>query len=338
MADSPEPPRLLDRVRHAARTRHYSRRTEDVYVDWIRRYILFHNKRHPSAMGADEINAFLTYLAVERNVSASTQGQALSAILFLYRRVLQEEIADLGDIVRASKPRRIPVVLTPDEVRRLIAAMKGTPRLVAALLYGSGIRLMESLRLRVQDLDFARCEILVRDGKGAKDRRTMLPAVIAESLRSHLLSVKALHEVDLDDGFGRVYLPHALAVKYPAADRQWRWQYVFPAPRRSVDPRTGIERRHHLDESAIQRPVTRAVKAAKIEKPANCHTLRHSFATHLLESGYDIRTVQELLGHADVATTMIYTHVLNRSGAKGVKSPADALGLGAGGWGGDEGP
>jgi len=329
MADSPQPPRLLDRVRHAARARHYSRRTEEVYVDWIRRFILFHNKRHPSAMGAEDINAFLTYLAVERNVSSSTQGQALSAILFLYKRVLHEEIADLGDVVRASKPRRIPVVLTPDEVRRLLTPMKRNPRLVAALLYGSGIRLMEGLRLRVQDIDFARCEILVRDGKGAKDRRTMLPAVIVEPLRTHLEAVKELHRSDLGEGFGRVYLPHALAVKYPSADSQWRWQYVFPAARRTVDPRTGLERRHHLDESVIQRAVTRAVREAGIEKSAGCHTLRHSFATHLLESGYDIRTVQELLGHADVATTMIYTHVLNRSGTKGVKSPADALGFDA---------
>ena len=321
-----DPPKLLDRVRMAVRARHYSLRTEDAYAGWIKRYILFHNKKHPSAMGAEEINAFLTHLAVEGNVSASTQNQALSAILFLYREVLNENVGWIGEIVRAARPRRLPVVFTREEVGRILTRMQGEQRLVGELLYGSGMRVLEAVRLRVKDLEFRRGEILVRDGKGRKDRVTMLARSLGDSLQAHLVGVRELHEHDLAAGAGAVFLPDALGRKYPNAVRQWGWQYVFPARRISVDPRSGERRRHHLDERLVQRAFSGAQKAAGVDKSGTVHSLRHSFATHLLEDGYDIRTIQELLGHADVKTTMIYTHVLNRSGGRGVRSPLDALG------------
>jgi integron integrase len=320
-----EGPRLLDRMRGVLRARHYSLRTEDSYVQWAKRFILFHGKKHPSAMGADEINGYLTHLAVERHVSASTQGQALAAILFLYRDVLGEEIPWLTDLVRAPRRDRAPVVLTRDEVRRLLGEMRGTSQLVARLLYGTGMRLLEGLRLRVKDLDFETGELVVRAGKGNKDRTTPLPRVLTVALRRHLENVRELHDRDVAEGFGRVWMPDALEVKYPKANASWSWQWVFPAARRSTDPRSGAERRHHLGEQVIQRAVQEAVRRSGIEKAATPHTLRHSFATHLLESGHDIRTVQELMGHADVKTTMIYTHVLGL-GASGVRSPLDTLG------------
>lgn len=318
-------PRLLDRLRAAIRARHYSLRTEEAYVAWVRRYVLFHGKRHPDEMGEAEINAFLTDLAVKKKVSASTQNQALSALLFLYRDVLGKSVASLGDVVRARRPERLPVVLTPAEVKAVLSRLDGAPRLVATLLYGSGLRLMEALRLRVKDVDFALNQLLVRDGKGQKDRRTMLPASLAETLRQHLVEVKSLHDTDLRSGLGETWLPEALTRKYPAASRQWAWQYVFPAPGLSDDPRAGRTGRHHLHETTIQKAVKEAVRKAGLPKPVSCHTFRHSFATHLLEGGYDIRTIQELLGHRDVGTTMIYTHVLNQAGGRGVRSPLDAL-------------
>jgi integron integrase len=321
-----EPPRLLDRVRAAIRARHYSIRTEDAYVQWIRRYILFHNKKHPSAMGAEEINEFLTALAVRDNVAASTQGQALSAILFLYKHVLHEEISWMKDLVRASKPRRLPVVFTRSEVVSILGRMSGTERLIAELLYGTGMRVIEAVRLRVKDLEFERNEVLIRDGKGAKDRVTMLPRSLAAALQEHLRTVRKLHDEDLEFGFGAVHMPHALARKYPRGARQWGWQYVFPARRLSLDPRSGETRRHHFEERLVQSAFGRALEAARIDKRSGIHSLRHSFATHLLEDGYDIRTIQELLGHSDVKTTMIYTHVLNQAGSRGVRSPLDALG------------
>ena len=321
--DPPEPP-LLDHVREVIRLRHYSIRTEQAYLQWISRFILFHHKRHPRDMGASEVTAFLSDLAVRRNVAASTQNQALHAILFLYRSVLQIKLPWLDEIQRAKKPQHLPVVFTREEVRALLAQMQGTLWLMAMLTYGCGFRLLECLRLRVKDLDFQYRQILVRDAKGQKDRVTVLPGSLIEPLRTHLSRVRSLHEADLRDGFGRVHLPHALASKYPNADREWAWQYVFPSSRRSIDPRSGIERRHHAPEDALQRAVKQAIRRAGIVKPGSVHTLRHSFATHLLESGYDIRTVQELLGHADVKTTMIYTHVLNRGG-RGVVSPADLV-------------
>ncbi|MBP5987938.1 MAG: integron integrase [Azonexus sp.] len=317
-----QPPKLLDRVRERIRFKHYSIRTEDSYVQWIRRFILFHGKRHPSEMGAVEVEAFLTHLAVEGNVAASTQNQARSALLFLYKDVLGSELPWLNNVEQAKKPRRLPVVLTEDEVRDLLANLEGVHWLVAGLLYGSGLRLMEALRLRVQDVDFKRREILVRNGKGFKDRVTMLPDKLAARLQSHLATVKLLHEKDLAEGYGEVHLPYALDRKYPNAGTSWGWQYVFPSGNRSVDPRTGKTRRHHVDEQTIQRAVKQAVRTAGLVKPATPHTLRHSFATHLLQKGQDIRTVQELLGHEDVQTTMIYTHVLNRGG-RGVTSPLD---------------
>ena len=319
-----EEPRLLDRMRAVLRTRHYSIRTEDAYVQWAKRFILFHGKRHPSAMGPEEINAFLAHLAVERNVSASTQSQALAAILFLYRDVLGDEVPWLTELVRAPRRERVPVVLTREEVRRLLGAMSGMGQLIARLLYGTGMRLLEGLRLRVKDLDFESGEVVVRSGKGNKDRTTPLPRMLCVGLQRHLEKVRALHDRDVGEGFGRVWMPDALAVKYPSASGSWSWQWVFPAGKRSIDPRSGIERRHHLGEQVIQRAMQDAVRCARIAKPATPHTLRHSFATHLLESGHDIRTVQELLGHRDVKTTMIYTHVLGL-GASGVRSPLDAL-------------
>lgn len=318
-------PRLLDRVREAVRARHYSLRTEEAYVAWTRRYVLFHNKRHPQEMGEAEVNAFLSDLAVRLHVSASTQNQATSALLFLYRRVLQKPVAALDGVVRARRPKRLPAVLTRAEVRRVLERMHGTPKIVATLLYGSGMRLLECLRLRVKDLDFAAGRIAVRDAKSHKDRVVPLPDRIRPALTRWLSQVKSRHERDLSEGFGEVWLPEALARKYPAFGKAWGWQWVFPAEGRSVDPRSQVERRHHLHESILQRAVRQAVRDLEIRKPVNCHTFRHSFATHLLEEGYDIRTIQELLGHSDVRTTMIYTHVLNRLGGRRVKSPADTL-------------
>jgi integron integrase len=302
-------------------TRHYSIRTEDAYVDWAKRFILFHQKRHPAEMGRAEIEAFLTHLAVERHVAASTQNQALSALLFLYKSVLHQEVESV-DAVRARKPKRLPTVLTKTEVLRVIHAMAGVQQLLAKLLYGSGMRALECVRLRVKDVDFAQHVLLVRDGKGEKDRITMLPENVVAPLQEHLARVQQVHAQDLANGYGAVYLPYALERKYPNASHEWGWQYVFPAHSLSVDPRTGAKRRHHLDESGLQKAVRAAARLASIDKHVTCHTFRHSFATHLLEAGYDIRTVQELLGHQDVKTTMIYTHVLNR-GAKAVRSPLD---------------
>lgn len=321
MQETP-PPKLLDQVRARLRTKHYSLRTEQSYCDWIRRYILFHGKRHPMEMGAAEVESFLSHLAVERTVASSTQNQAKSALLFLYREVLNSDLPWLDNITKAKTPQRLPVVLTRDEVTRLLTRLEGTHWLMASLLYGAGMRLMECLRLRIKDVDFARNEILIRDGKGMKDRVTMLPASVAEPLKQHLARVRALHGEDLARGFGEVFLPDALARKYPNAAKSWGWQYAFPSTVRSTDPRSGVVRRHHADEKRLQRAVKRALESADIVKPATPHTLRHSFATHLLQSGYDIRTVQELLGHSDVSTTMIYTHVLNKGG-RGVVSPLD---------------
>ncbi len=304
------------------RVKHYSMRTERCYCDWIVRFIRYHGKRHPREMAEPEVTEFLTHLARERDVASSTQNQALSALLFLYKEVLKTEIGWLDSVKRATKPKRLPVVLTKDEVHKVFAHLSGAPRLMAGLLYGSVLRLMECVRLRVKDVDFAYARITVRDGKGAKDRVTMLPVNLASKLERHLQKVKVQHDEDKEIGLGRVYLPYALARKYPHASRDWAWQWVFPSSRISPDPRSGERRRHHLDENVLQVAVKNAVRAAAIAKPATCHTLRHSFATHLLENGYDIRTVQELLGHKDVSTTMIYTHVLNRPGL-GVKSPFD---------------
>jgi integron integrase len=316
------PPKLLDQVRDKIRVKHYSIRTETQYVQWIRRFILFHGKRHPKEMGAAEAEAFLTHLAVEGSVSASTQNQALSALLFLYREVLGMELPWLDDVVRAKKPQRLPSVLNRDEVALVLERMDGTYGLMARLLYGTGMRLMECCRLRVKDIDFRQREILIRDGKGAKDRVTMLPGALIKPLHEHLEKRRRLFEDDLVKGMAEVYLPDALARKYPNAAQEWIWQYVFPSGIYSVDPRSGRERRHHIDEKLLQRAMKKAVSASGITKFATPHTLRHSFATHLLEGGYDIRTVQELLGHSDVSTTMIYTHVLNKGG-RGVVSPLD---------------
>ncbi len=322
--NSSRPPRLLDRVREANRLRHGSRSTEKSYIGWIRRFILFHGKRHPAGMGASEVAQFLSSLAVEGRVAASTQNQALSALLFLYRYVLHQELPWLDDVVRARRPKHLPIVLTRDEVRAVISKLDGTPRLMAGLLYGSGLRLLECARLRVQDIDFAMNQIIVRDGKGAKDRVTVLPIVAKEPLTRQLRKVKRQHEADLACGAGWVELPWALARKYPNAGREWPWQWAFPATRFYVDRATGQRRRHHLHESVLQRAVLDAVRRAGLGKRATPHTFRHSFATHLLEDGRDIRTVQELLGHNDVSTTMIYTHVLNR-GPAAVTSPADRV-------------
>ncbi|MGB4343750.1 MAG: integron integrase [Moraxellaceae bacterium] len=315
-------PRLLDQMRERIRVKHYSIRTEETYLHWVKRYILFHHKRHPAEMGAPEVEAFLTHLATTANVSASTQNLALSSILFLYKEVLAVDLPWLEGVTRAKKPQRLPVVMTRDEVRQVLAHMQGTHHLMASLMYGTGMRLMECVRLRVKDVDFSRREILVREGKGNKDRVTMLPDSLAAALQAHLEKVQRVHAQDCAEGCGDVYLPHALARKYPHAATDWGWQYVFPAATRSRDPRSDAVRRHHVNEQAYQRAIKSAVRDAGINKPATSHTLRHSFATHLLESGYDIRTVQELLGHEDVATTQIYTHVLNRGGLA-VRSPLD---------------
>jgi integron integrase len=315
---------LIRQLRVALRSRHYSPRTEQAYCLWVKRYVRFHRMRHPNEMGEAEINAFLTHLAVRRHVAASTQNQALAALLFLYRHVLGRSIGDLGDVVRARRPQRLPVVLTRDEVKAVLAHLDGDIVLIAGLLYGAGLRLGECLRLRVQDLDFARAEITVRDGKGGKDRRTMLPQSSVASIHDHLGHVRRLHECDLAAGWGKVALPDALERKFPNAAADWRWQWVFPQRVRWRDPATGDQGRHHLHEAVVQKALAEAVRRSGTTKRASCHTLRHSFATHLLESGYDIRTIQELLGHKDVRTTMIYTHVLNR-GALGVRSPADGL-------------
>ena len=303
---------------------HYSIRTEQAYVDWCRRFILWHGKRHPREMGAKEVEAFLTHLAIERGVSASTQSQAKAALLFLYREVLKIELPWLDEIVEAKAARRLPVVLTPREVRAVLDQLNGTMWLVASLLYGTGMRLLECLRLRVKDVDFERREIVIREGKGNKDRVTMLPENLIVPLRDQFVKAKRLHDRDLEAGFGEVHLPGALARKYPKAGKAWGWQYVFPSTVRSTDPRSASERRHHLYEQTVQRAVSIAAKRAGIAKPVSPHLMRHSFATHLLQNGYDIRTVQELLGHKDVSTTMIYTHVLNRGG-KAVVSPLDRL-------------
>lgn len=326
MADeqtTPRAPRLLEQLRGKIRAKHYSIRTEQAYLDWARRFILFHGKRHPREMGAGEVEAFLTHLAVERRVSASTQNQAKSALLFLYKDVLGIELPWLENVTQAKRGQRLPVVLTAREARVLLNELNGTMWLVASLLYGTGMRVLEGLRLRVKDIEFERREIIIRDGKGGKDRVTMLPETLIGPLKEQLAWAKRLHDEDLEAGFGDVYLPDALAVKYPKAGRAWGWQYVFPSPVRSTDPRSGVERRHHIQAESVQRAVKIAAQRAGIVKPVSPHVLRHSFATHLLQAGYDIRTVQELLGHKDVQTTMIYTHVLNRGG-KGVRSPLDA--------------
>jgi len=318
------PPKLLDQVRARIRAKHYSIRTEDQYVFWIKRFILFHGKRHPRELGAAEVEAFLSDLAVNGGVAAATQNQALSALLFLYREVLEIQLPWLDNVTRAKPSRRLPVVLTPAEVRAVLDRMDGVHGLMARLLYGTGMRLMECVRLRVKDVDFGRNEILIRDGKGAKDRVTMLPAALAGPLADHLARRRTIYEDDLRDGKAEVWLPDALARKYPQAATEWGWQFVFCSGSHSTDPRSGRVRRHHIDEKLLQRAMKKAVAAARIAKPATPHTLRHSFATHLLENGQDIRTVQELLGHSDVSTTMIYTHVLNKGG-RGVTSPLDRL-------------
>jgi integron integrase len=315
------------------RFHHYSLRTEKAYLQWIRRYLVFHRQaqrsgprsgwRHPSEMGAPEVAAFLSHLASARNVAASTQNQALNALVFLYGQVLQRPLGELGEFARVNRPPRLPEVLTQEQTRRVLAALKpGTPGLIVRLLYGAGLRLIEALRLRVKDVDFEGGRIVVREGKGDKDRVTMLPIGLKTELQSHLKRVKLLHEQDVAEGFGQVMLPHALAQKYLNAEQEWAWQWVFPSARRSKDPRTGVIRRHHANELAVQRAMKAALRLAAVNKAASCHTLRHSFATHLLENGYDIRTVQELLGHENVATTQIYTHVMQKPGI-GVRSPLD---------------
>lgn len=318
------PPKLLDQVAARIRVKHYSRRTEQAYLDWIKRYILHHGKRHPKDLGSAEVEGFLSHLAVARNVSSSTQNQAKSAILFLYKEVLGVDLPWLDNVTQAKAPKRLPVVLTRDEVNAVLTRLDGTMWLIVSLLYGSGLRVMECLRLRVKDVDLAKREILVREGKGFKDRVTMLPASLVEPLKQHLLKVRALHAEDLHTGHGEVFMPMALDKKYPNGAKDWAWQYVFPSIKLSVDPRSNKIRRHHADEKTVQRAVKKAVNLAALTKLATPHTMRHSFATHLLEGGYDIRTVQELLGHSDVATTMIYTHVLNKGG-RGVTSPLDHL-------------
>lgn len=318
-----KPVRLFDLVRREIRVRHYSIRTEEAYLGWIRRYIHYHDLTHPKSMGETEINEFLTHLALAGNVSASTQNQALSALLFLYKRVLEQPLPRLDQIVRARRNRRLPTVMTREETHAVLAQMEGVPRLATTLMYGTGMRLMECIRLRIKDVDFALNQILIRDGKGRKDRRTMLPESLREPLTMHLETVKAIFEKDRAAKVGEVYLPDALNRKFKNAGLQWGWQYLFPSRDLSTDPRSGILRRHHIHRSPVQQAVTDAARAAGVVKPVSCHTLRHSFATHLLADGYDIRTIQELLGHRDVKTTMIYTHVLNQVGGRGVLSPLD---------------
>lgn len=322
-ASAPYGRKLLDQVGDAIRVKHYSFRTEQTYKDWIVRYILFHKKRHPKDMGAEEIQAFITHLAVERHLSASSQNQALSAVMFLYRHVLHKEIELLPSLLQAEKSKTLPVVLTQAEALAVIGKMTGAPQLMTKILYGSGLRLMECLRLRVKDIDFGNRQIIVRDGKGGDDRLTPLPDSIISELKLQLKTVQIIHQKDLKDGFGEVYLPNALAQKYTAAPKEWLWQYLFPAAARSTDPVSKKIRRHHADPSALQKAIRAASKLAKVDKLVSPHTFRHSFATHLLQNGYDIRTVQELLGHKDVKTTMIYTHVLQRGGLA-VKSPLDS--------------
>lgn len=317
-------PKLLTQLSQAIRSRHYSRKTEATYIHWIKRFIFFHHVRHPKDMAEPEINAFLTHLAVKEHVSASTQNQALCAIIFLYKYVLNRKIGDIGEVIRAKQSRYIPVVMTKDEVKAVVGNLTGDKKLMISLMYGTGLRLMECLRLRVQDIDFGRNEITVRDGKGAKDRITMLPESLKEPLRQHLVKVKSVHESDIKDGWGYVQMPYALDRKYPNAPRDWRWQWVFPQEKRWKNTKTGEQGRHHVHETLLQKAVKEAVIKAGIPKHIGCHTFRHSFATHLLENGYDIRTIQELLGHKDVSTTMIYTHVLSKGG-HGVKSPFDGL-------------
>jgi integron integrase len=317
-------PRLLEQVHDAIRRLHYSRRTEETYVHWIKRFIYWSGRRHPASLGESEVTAFLSHLATERNVAAATQNQALAALLFLYKQVLGRELGWFDDLVRAKRPVRLPVVLTRGEVKALLAQLRGAHWLMTSILYGAGLRLMECLRLRVKDVDIAYRQILVREGKGGKDRVTMLPETAVQPLHEQLGEVKRLHEIDLREGFGEVHLPYALARKYPRIGYEWGWQYFFPSGKRSADPEDGVIRRHHLDESVLARALKEARRCAGIAKPVSAHVLRHSFATHLLQSGSDIRTVQELLGHSDVSTTMIYTHVMNK-GARGVKSPLDRL-------------
>lgn len=321
--DKPQP-RLYNSIVEVLRARHYSRRTEEAYLHWIRRYLEFHKYQHPRRLAESDVNQFLTRLAVQEHVAASTQNQALSALLFLYQHVLQQPLDRIEGVVRAKRPSRLPVVMTVDEVARVLANLSGDKWLVAMLLYGSGLRLLEALRLRVKDLDFERGEITVREGKGNKDRVTMMPQVINRPLQEHLQRVQKLHQEDLNHGYGRVELPDALDRKFPNANREWRWQFVFPQQHRWVKQMSGEQGRHHAHESLIQKAVYQATLKAGLTKKVSCHTFRHSFATHLLADGYDIRTIQELLGHKDVSTTMIYTHVLNQGG-KGVRSPADIL-------------
>ena len=323
---TPAAPKLLDQVRNTLRLAHYAKRTEIAYLDWIKRYILYHGKRHPAEMGAEEVRAFLTYLAAEKNVAASTQNQSLSALLFLYRVVLKQKLPWVDQFERVQRPAKVPVVFTKEEARAVLTRLNGTARLMAYLLYGSGLRLMECVRLRIKDIDLGYLQITVREGKGGRDRVTMVPVNLADALRKQIEKAARVHAEDLSAGAGEVYLPHALVRKAPGAAKELGWQYLFPAARRSFwkDELNGKERegRHHVDESLLQRAVKRAIREAKVNKMASCHTFRHSFATHLLENGYDIRTVQELLGHKDVSTTMVYTHVLNKPGL-GVRSPLD---------------
>jgi integron integrase len=316
--------KLIDQVKNTIRIKHYSIRTEEAYVSWIKDYIYYHNKKHPVNLTEEHISEYLTYLATKRNVAASTQNQAMSAILFLYKEVLMHDILKLPKTVYAQKPEKLPVVFTVDEIKKIFTFIDDKYKLMAGLLYGCGLRLMECIRLRVKDVDFQYKQITVRSGKGNKDRITPLSDKIIQPLMKHLEKVKLIHEQDIKRGFGNVYLPFALQRKYPNANKEWGWQYVFPATKLATDPRTGIKRRHHLDEAVLQRAVKKAIRDSEISKPGSCHTLRHSFATHLLEDGYDIRTVQELLGHKDIRTTMIYTHVLHRGGFA-VRSPIEKI-------------
>lgn len=314
-------PNLLEQVRNVIRVKHYALNTEKSYLPWIKKFILFHKKKHPASMGAKEIGEFLTHLAVNRNNAATTQNSALNAIVFLYKEVLKKEVGIIDNIHRAKMHKRLPVVFTKEEAREIINLLDGTKRLMGSVLYGSGVRLKECLRLRVKDIEFNYNQIIARDTKGHVDRATLLPSSIKEDLKNHLLKVRTLHEQDVKEGFGRVYLPYALERKYPNANIKWAWQYVFPAAKLSIDPRSGNRRRHHAMERPLQNAVSAAINKADISKHGSCHTFRHSFATHLLEDGYDIRTIQELLGHKNIETTMIYTHVVNK--VKGVKSPLD---------------